>query len=162
LRRVLFAGGVVILLVAGLVIYQLFYAQPAIEYPPELTKIEKAAFKAEQIQSKELREVVEALSKKDARRTIWGDRFLRWTVLAYTLWRINQGDLSIVKTMKDLMTSYYERAWYPNVKSAPAMPFPSLIQYFRADGTWEDYWNDYKPVYASAFLWYKTWRKGEE
>jgi len=32
------------------------------------------------------------------------------------------------------------------------MPFPSLIQYFHADGTWEDYWNDYKPVYASAFV----------
>jgi hypothetical protein len=32
------------------------------------------------------------------------------------------------------------------------MPFPSLISYFRADDAWEDYWNDYKPVYASAFI----------
>jgi len=152
LRRVLFAGGAVIFLVAGFVICRLFYAHPAIEYPPELTKIDKAALKAEQMQSKELREVIEALRKKEAGRTIWGDRFLRWTVLAYTLWRIDQGDLSIVRTMEDLMTSYYERAWYQNVKRAPPMPFPSLIQYFRADGTWEDYWNDYKPVYCSAFL----------
>jgi len=51
-----------------------------------------------------------------------------------------------------LLVLYYDRAWYPYVRNRPNMPFPSLISYFHADGTWEDYWNDYKPVYASAFV----------
>jgi len=117
-----------------------------------LTAIEKAALKAERIQAFELQHTIDALHRNDGSRVIWGDRFLRWTVLAYTLWKLDQGDASIIRVMEDLMVSYYEHAWYPNVKNAPPMPFPGLIQYFRADGAWEDYWNDYKPVYASAFL----------
>lgn len=114
--------------------------------------IEKAALKAERIQADELQHTIEALRRNDGSRVIWGDRFLRWTVLAYTLWKLDRGDTGIIRIMEDLMISYYEHAWYPNVKKAPPMPFPSLIQYFSADGTWQDYWNDYKPVYASAFL----------
>jgi hypothetical protein len=73
-------------------------------------------------------------------------------VLAYTIWRLDRGDQTIVERMEKLLTLYYQHAWYPYVRERPEMPFPSLISYFRADGTWEDYWNDYKPVYVSAFI----------
>jgi len=126
--------------------------RPEVSYPAGLSTIEKAALKAERIQAEELRAVTEALKKEDGSKIIYGDRFLRWTVLAYTLWRIDQGDISIVNTMKDLLVIYYNRAWYPNVKNRPKMPFESLIQYLRADGVWEDYWNDYKPVHVAAFI----------
>jgi len=128
------------------------FKRPEVNYPAGLSTIEKAALKAEKIQAEELRAVTEALKKNDSSKIIYGDRFLRWTVLAYTLWRIDQGDISIIDTMKDLIVTYYNRAWYPNVKNRPNMPFESLIQYLRADGAWEDYWNDYKPVYVAAFI----------
>lgn len=126
--------------------------QPEVSYPAGLSAIEKAALKAERIQAEELRAVTEALKKNDSSKIIYGDRFLRWTVLTYTLWRIDQGDTLIVGAMKDLLVTYYNRAWYPNVKNRPKMPFESLIQYLRADGAWEDYWNDYKPVHVAAFI----------
>ena len=136
----------------GLLSYQYLFGARGASFPPGLTPIEKAALKAERIQADELQQTIDALRRNDGSRVIWGDRFLRWTVLAYTLWRLDRGDTGIIGIMEDLMVSYYEHAWYPNVGKAPSMPFPGLIQYFRADGTWEDYWNDYKPVYASAFL----------
>lgn len=132
--------------------YWHFLAAPPVLYPPGMSTIDKAALKAERIQTKELREVIEALKKNDHVKIIYGDRFMRWTVLAYTLWQIDQGNLTIIKTMENLMISYYNHAWYPYVKNKPTMPFNSLIQYFRADSTWEDYWNDYKPVYVAAFM----------
>lgn len=132
--------------------YWHFFMVPQVQYPPGMSTIDKAALKAERIQAKELREVIEALEKNDHAKIIYGDRFMRWTVLAYTLWQIDQGNLTIIKTMEDLMISYYNHAWYPYVRNKPTMPFNSLIQYFRADGTWEDYWNDYKPVYVAAFM----------
>jgi len=128
------------------------FKQPEVSYPSGLSTIEKAALKAERIQAEELRAATEALKKSDGSKIIYGDRFLRWTVLSYTLWRIGQGDASIVETMEDLLVTYYNRAWYPNVKKSPKMPFESLIQYLRADGSWEDYWNDYKPVHVAAFI----------
>jgi len=152
LRRTLTIGGLVIVLILVLSSWYIAFKQPEVSYPAGLSTIEKAALKAERIQAEELEAVTEALKKNDSSRIIYGDRFLRWTVLAYTLWRIGQGDTSIVDTMEDLLVTYYDRAWYPNVKNSPKMPFESLIQYLRADGTWEDYWNDYKPVYVAAFI----------
>jgi len=152
LRKVALIALVMVLVIGGFALYQYFLAQKPEEYPTGLSDVEKAALKADRIQARELEDVVRALREDDGKRVIFGDRFLRWTVLAYTLWRIDQGDLTVVPHMQDLMVSYYEHAWYPNVKKVPKMPFPSLIQYFRGDGSWEDYWNDYKPVYAAAFL----------
>ena len=136
----------------GFFSYRYLFQEREASFPSGLTAIEKAALKAERIQADELQQTIDALRRNEKSRVIWGDRFLRWTVLAYTLWKLDQGDTGIIRIMENLMVSYYEHAWYPNVRNAPPMPFPSLIQYFRADGTWEDYWNDYKPVYASAFL----------
>jgi len=42
------------------------------------------------------------LEKNDRGRVIYGDRFMRWTILAYTLWKVDQGDLTIINTMKNL------------------------------------------------------------
>jgi len=117
-----------------------------------MSDVDKAAMKANGIQAKELIEVTDALKRNDGRKVIYGDRFMRWTVLAYTLWRVDQGDTTIIRTMEDLMISYYNHAWYPFVKNKPPMPFEGLIQYFRGDGTWEDYWCDYKPVHTAAFI----------
>jgi len=152
LKRTLTITALVILLIVILSSWYIAFKWPEVNYPAGLSTIEKAALKAEKIQAEELRAVTEALKKNDSGRIIYGDRFLRWTVLAYTLWRIDQGDTSIIDTMKDLLVTYYNRAWYPNVKNHPNMPFESLIQYVRADGAWEDYWNDYKPVYVAAFI----------
>jgi len=152
LGKITLAALVIVLVIGGYALCEYFLPQKPQEYPLGLSDVEKAALKADRIQARELEDVTRALRENDAKRVIWGDRFLRWTVLAYTLWRIDQGDVAIILRMEDLMVSYYEHAWYPNVKKAPQMPFPGLIQYFRADGTWEDYWNDYKPVYAAAFL----------
>jgi len=152
LRRSLTIGALVIVLIIVLSSWYLAFRQPEVSYPAGLSIIEKAALKAERIQAEELEAVTEALKKNDSSKIIYGDRFLRWTVLAYTLWKIDQGDTSIVDTMEDLLVTYYNRAWYPNVKNSPRMPFESLIQYLRADGAWEDYWNDYKPVHVAAFI----------
>jgi len=152
LRRTVTISALVIVLIVLLSSWYIASKQPEVRYPAGLSTIEKAALKAERIQAEELRAVTEALKKNDSGKIIYGDRFLRWTVLAYTLWRIDQGDTSIVDTMEDLLVTYYNRAWYPNVKNHPKMPFESLIQYLRADGTWEDYWNDYKPVHVAAFI----------
>jgi len=152
LRRTLTISVSVMALIVVLSSWYLTIKQPQVSYPAGLSTIEKAALKAERIQAEELRAVTEALRKNDSGKIIYGDRFLRWTVLAYTLWRIDQGDTSIVDTMEDVLVTYYDRAWYPNVKNRPRMPFESLIQYLRADGAWEDYWNDYKPVHVAAFI----------
>jgi len=145
-------GALAIVLIIVLSSLYVDFKQSEVSYPSGLSTIEKAALKAERIQAEELRAATEALKKSDGSKIIYGDRFLRWTVLAYTLWRIDQGDASIVETMEDLLVTYYNRAWYPNVKKSPKMPFESLIQYLRADGSWEDYWNDYKPVHVAAFI----------
>jgi len=152
LRRTLTIGALVIVVIVVLSSWYVAFKQPEVSYPSGLTTIEKAALKAERIQAEELRAVTEALKKNDSGKIIYGDRFLRWTVLAYTLWRIDQGDTSIVDAMEDVLVTYYDRAWYPNVKKRPRMPFESLIQYLRADGSWEDYWNDYKSVHMAAFI----------
>jgi len=152
LRRTLAISALVLVLIVVLSSWYIAFKKPEVSYPPGLSAIEKAALKAERIQAEELKAVAEALKKNDSSKIIYGDRFLRWTVLAYTLWRIDQGDTSIVDAMEDLLVTYYNRAWYPNVKNHPAMPFESLIQYLRADGAWEDYWNDYKPVHVAAFI----------
>jgi len=152
LRRILTIGALVIVLIIVLSSLYTAFKEPEVSYPSGLSTIEKAALKAERIQAEELRAATEALKKSDGSKIIYGDRFLRWTMLAYTLWRIDQGDASIVDTMEDLLVTYYNRAWYPNVKNSPKMPFESLIQYLRAEGSWEDYWNDYKPVHVAAFI----------
>jgi len=152
LRRSLTIGALVIVLIIVLSSWYIAFRQLEVSYPAGLSIIEKAALKAERIQAEELEAVTEALKKSDSSKIIYGDRFLRWTVLAYTLWKIDQGDTSIINTMEDLLVTYYNRAWYPNVKDRPKMPFESLIQYLRADGAWEDYWNDYKPVHVAAFI----------
>jgi len=152
LRRTLTISALVIVLIVILSSWYIASEQREVSYPAGLSTIEKAALKAERIQAEELKAVTEALKKNDSSKIIYGDRFLRWTVLAYTLWKIDQGDTSIVDTMEDLLVTYYNDAWYPNVKNHPKMPFESLIQYLRADGTWEDYWNDYKPVHVAAFI----------
>ena len=143
---------IVLVLIVVLSSWYIASRQPEVSYPAGFSTIEKAALKAERIHAEELRAVTEALKKSDSSKIIYGDRFLRWTVLAYTLWRIDQGDASILDAMEDLLVTYYNRAWHPNVKNRPTMPFESLIQYLRADGTWEDYWNDYKPVHVAAFI----------
>ena len=152
MKRTLIISTLTLVLIVVLSSWYIAFKQPEVSYPMGFSTVEKAALKAERIQAKELEAVTEALKKNDGSKIIYGDRFLRWTVLAYTLWRIDQGDTSIVDTMKDLLLIYYNRAWYPNVKNRPKMPFESLIQYLRADGTWEDYWNDYKPVHVAAFI----------
>ncbi|KPV62740.1 MAG: hypothetical protein AOA65_1635 [Candidatus Bathyarchaeota archaeon BA1] len=152
MRKTLLIFIILLVLAISFLSYQQFFTQPPIQYPPGMSTIDKAALKAERIQAKELQGVIEALKQNDHGKIIYGDRFLRWTVLAYTLWKIDQGDPTIIKTMQDLMTTYYQRAWYPYVKNRPPMPFPSLIQHLRADGTWEDYWCDYKPVYVAAYM----------
>jgi len=152
LKRTLTISALVIVLIVILSSWYIAFKQPEVSYPAGFSAIEKAALKAERIQAEELSAVAEALKKNDSSKIIYGDRFVRWTVLAYTLWRIDQGDTSIVNTMEDLLVIYYNRAWYPNVKNNPKMPFESLIQYLRADGAWEDYWNDYKPVHVAAFI----------
>lgn len=152
MRKLLLALLLIALGTGGFFSYRYLFQEREASFPSGLTAIEKAALKAERIQADELQQTIDALRRNEKSRVIWGDRFLRWTVLAYTLWKLDHGDTGIIGIMEDLMVSYYEHAWYPNVKNAPPMPFPSLVQYFRADGTWEDYWNDYKPVYASAFL----------
>jgi len=152
LRRTLTISALAIVLIVILSSWYMASKQPEVSYSAGLSTIEKAALKAERIQAEELKAVTEALKKNDSSKIIYGDRFLRWTVLAYTLWRIDQGDFSIVGAMEDLLVTYYNHAWYPNVKNHPKMPFESLIQYLRADGTWEDYWNDYKPVHVAAFI----------
>lgn len=152
MRRTLTIGALVIVLIIVLSSLYIAFKKQEVSYPAGLSTIEKAALKAERIQAEELIAVTEALKKSDSSKIIYGDRFLRWTVLAYTLWRIDQGDTSIINTMEDLLITYYSRAWYPNVKNNPKMPFESLIQYLRADGAWEDYWNDYKPVHVAAFI----------
>jgi hypothetical protein len=138
-------------LIAGSVSWYVYINRPE-NQPESVTDIEQAARKADALQAAELDASIAALEHNDSSKIIWGDRFLRWTVLAYTLWRLDQGDEAIISEMEKLLVLYYDHAWYPYVKSKPEMPFPSLIQYFHADGTWEDYWNDYKPVYASAFV----------
>jgi len=152
LKRTLIISTPVIVFIIVLSSCYVAFKQTEVGYPAGLSTIEKAALKAERIQAEELRAVTEAMKKNDSSKIIYGDRFLRWTVLAYTLWRIDQGDTSILDGMEDLLVTYYDRAWYPNVKNSPKMPFESLIQYLRADGSWEDYWNDYKPVYVAAFI----------
>jgi len=152
LKRTLVISALVIVFIIVLSSWYIGFKQPEVRYPAGLSTIEKAALKAERIQAEELRSVNEAMKKNDSSKIVYGDRFLRWTVLAYTLWRIDQGDTSILDGMEDLLVTYYNRAWYPNVKNSPKMPFESLIQYLRADGSWEDYWNDYKPVYVAAFI----------
>jgi len=152
LKRTLVISALVIVFIIVLSSWYIAIKQPEVRYPAGLSTIEKAALKAERIQAEELRSINGAMKKNDSSKIIYGDRFLRWTVLAYTLWRIDQGDTSILDTMEDLLVTYYNRAWYPNVKNHPKMPFESLIQYLRADGTWEDYWNDYKPVHVGAFI----------
>jgi len=152
LKRTLVISALVIVFIIVLSSWYIAIKQPEVRYPAGLSTIEKAALKAERIQAEELRSVNGAMKKNDSSKIVYGDRFLRWTVLAYTLWRIDQGDTSILDAMEDLLVTYYNRAWYPNVKNSPKMPFESLIQYLRADGSWEDYWNDYKPVYVAAFI----------
>jgi len=152
LKRTLVISALVIVFIIVLSSWYIAFKQPEVRYPAGLSTIEKAALKAERIQAEELRAVTEALKKNDSSKIIYGDRFLRWTVLAYTLRRIDQGDTSILDTMENVLVTYYNRAWYPNVKNRPRMPFESLIQYLRADGAWEDYWNDYKPVHVAAFI----------
>jgi len=152
LKRTLVISTLVIVFIIVLSSWYIAFKQPEISYPAGLSTIEKAALKAERIQAEELRAVNEAMKKNDSSKIIYGDRFLRWTILAYTLWRVDQGDTSILDAMENLLVVYYNRAWYPNVKNRPRMPFESLIQYLRADGSWEDYWNDYKPVYVAAFI----------
>lgn len=145
-----------LLLVATIVAIFLcvYYFRPfsLVGYPSGMSSVDKAALKAARIQEKELAEVTPALSANDGNRIIYGDRFIRWTVLAYTLYKIDQGDLSTVGSMENLMISYYQHAWYPNVKKRPQMPSESLISYLRSDGSWEDYWHDYKPVYVAAYV----------
>ncbi len=147
------------LLLVGLLVFLTFGAtlwylstNRRLSVPESIADLDMAAKKADSIQSAELQASIIALERNNGNKIIWGDRFLRWTILAYTLWRVDQGDTTIVPEMERLLVLYYNHAWYPNVKNSPQMPFPSLISYFRADGTWEDYWNDYKPVYASAFV----------
>ena len=152
MKRTLVISTLVIVFIIVLSSWYIAFKQPEISYPAGLSTIEKAALKAERIQAEELRAVNEAMKKNDSSKIIYGDRFLRWTILAYTLWRVDQGDTSILDAMENLLVVYYNRAWYPNVKNRPRMPFESLIQYLRADGSWEDYWNDYKPVYVAAFI----------
>jgi len=152
LKRTLVISTLVIVFIIVLSSWYIAFKQPEVSYPAGLSTIEKAALKAERIQAEELRAVTEAMKKNDSSKIIYGDRFLRWTILAYTLWRVDQGDTSILDAMENLLVVYYNRAWYPNVKNRPRMPFESLIQYLRADGSWEDYWNDYKPVYVAAFI----------
>lgn len=148
--------GLLLVIILFILVFSFFAYQYLIpkqpEYPPGMSAIDKAALKADRIQTEELNAVIKALKDNDNGRVVYGDRFMRWTVLAYTLWKIDQGNLTIVDTMKDLMIAYYERAWYPHVKNGPSMPFDALIQYFRADGTWENYWCDYKPVYTAAYM----------
>ena len=130
--KITLAALVIVLVIGGYALCQYFLPQKPQEYPPGLSDIEKAALKADRIQARELQDVTRALRENDVKTLIFGDRFLRWTVLAYTLWRIDQGDLAFLPRMQELMVSYYEHAWYPNVKGAPKMPFPSLIQYLRS------------------------------
>jgi len=151
-RRILLLAVVLFVLILSFFSYQHFFVKPPSPYPPGMSDVDKAAMKADGIQANELREVTDALKRNDSGKVIYGDRFMRWTVLAYTLWRVDQGDLTIIKAMEDLMISYYNHAWYPFVKNRPPMPFEGLIQYFRGDGTWENYWCDYKPVYSAAFV----------
>ncbi len=150
-RSVLISIIVLLVLMLSFISYQHFF-KPPIRYPAGMSDVDKAAMKADDIQARELREVMDALERNDSSKVIYGDRFMRWTVLAYTLWKIDQGNLTIIETMKNLMISYYNLAWYPHVKNRPPMPFEGLIQYLRADGTWEDYWCDYKPVHTAAFI----------
>jgi hypothetical protein len=150
LKKPLLAG-ILVLLVVGCAGSILYLSQQPMS-SENVQDIDTAAKKADALQSAELQASITALERNDGGKIIWGDRFLRWTVLAYTIWRLDQGDQRIVPEMEKLLVLYYNHAWYPYVKNKPHMPFPSLIQYFHADGTWEDYWNDYKPVYASAFV----------
>lgn len=119
MRRTLTISALVIVLIVVLSSWYITSRQPEVSYPAGLSTIEKAALKAERIQAQELKAVTEALKKNDSSKIIYGDRFLRWTVLAYALWRIDQGDTSIVDAMEDLLVTYYNRAWYPNVKNHP-------------------------------------------
>jgi hypothetical protein len=151
LNKLLLAG-LLVLLVTGSLVWYLYLGTQERSSAESVNDIYEAAKKADALQDAELRASVTALERNDGTKIIWGDRFLRWTVLAYTLWRLDQGDQTIIPEMERLLVLYYDHAWYPYVKNAPQMPFPSLISYFHADGTFEDYWNDYKPVYASAFV----------
>lgn len=140
-----------VIVIVGALVWHFYLGEQA-RSAESVADVELAAKKAEAIQSSELEASIEALERNDRDKVIWGDRFLRWTVLAYTIWRLDRGDQTIIAKMEKLLTLYYQHAWYPYVREKPEMPFPSLISYLRADGTWEDYWNDYKPVYVSAFI----------
>lgn len=75
----------VIILVAGTIVWYLYFYKPTM-LPESVEDIYSAAKKADALQSAELQSSIRALERNDASEIIWGDRFLRWTVLAYTLW----------------------------------------------------------------------------
>ena len=85
MRRILTIGALVIVLIIVLSSLYTAFKEPEVSYPSGLSTIEKAALKAERIQAEELRAATEALKKSDGSKIIYGDRFLRWTMLAYTL-----------------------------------------------------------------------------
>jgi hypothetical protein len=107
-RKLLLASSLIFLALGSLVSY--LYVGREVLSPENVGDIELAAKKVKALQSAELQASVKALEQNGGSKIIWGDRFLRWTVLAYTIWRLDRGDEAVVPEMQKLLALYYDHA----------------------------------------------------